>query len=518
MPPASRAWFARRGACATSSPSCSTRSGSSWAPRSWTSSRSTFARRGRSGGATTTRGRPQAPFQPTPRSGSIDEPRFEQVIDNLVENAIKYTAQRDASRGRAGGRRGRGAADRRHRPRRRRPRGRARADLRPLLPRDERAGRTETGIGLGLYICRRIVEAHDGRIWVEPTPGGGTTFAVVIPGAVAAEGAREPEAHEPLDEHRGDPPMREVTSSSSTTRPTSAPRSRRCSRSRATTSRRPPTGPMRSTSWEERRPDLILLDMRMPILDGWGFAAELRRRGHRTPIVVMTGGPRRGALGGRDRRRRLRGEAVRFRRSDRRRRAGLPARPPDRVRSRPRRRSPSRGRRTRGSASGVARSAASRPPRSAGRSGPRGGAARGTSRRSPPGSPTRPARPGSSAVASMSSTSKSGPGVPTASITLGWSRRLSTLRACGLLKATIRSPSQRNQTGTRCGRPSGWTELSQTTGSSRSAASIEGARCVGRLRLRSCAQCRSGPIRAIPPETSQVRIRRWMAVHGGRMT
>ena len=66
----------------------------------------------------------------------------------------------------------------------------------------------------------------------------------------------------------------------------------------------------------------------------------------------------------------------------------------------------------------------------------------------------------------MSSTSKSGPGVPTASITLGWSRRLSTLRACGLLKATIRSPSQWNQTGTRCGRPSAWTELSQTTGSS----------------------------------------------------
>ncbi len=35
-------------------------------------------------------------------------------------------------------------------------------------------------------------------------------------------------------------------------------------------------------------PDLIVLDMRMPILDGWGFAAELRRRGHEVPIVVMT--------------------------------------------------------------------------------------------------------------------------------------------------------------------------------------------------------------------------------------
>jgi CheY-like chemotaxis protein len=39
---------------------------------------------------------------------------------------------------------------------------------------------------------------------------------------------------------------------------------------------------------EERAPDVILLDMRMPVLDGWGFAAELRRRGHHMPIVVMT--------------------------------------------------------------------------------------------------------------------------------------------------------------------------------------------------------------------------------------
>ncbi|MCV0402390.1 MAG: response regulator [Chloroflexi bacterium] len=39
---------------------------------------------------------------------------------------------------------------------------------------------------------------------------------------------------------------------------------------------------------EDHAPDLILLDMRMPVLDGWGFARELRQRGHRTPIVVMT--------------------------------------------------------------------------------------------------------------------------------------------------------------------------------------------------------------------------------------
>jgi CheY-like chemotaxis protein len=39
---------------------------------------------------------------------------------------------------------------------------------------------------------------------------------------------------------------------------------------------------------ELHAPDLILLDMRMPVLDGWGFAAELHRREVDIPIVVMT--------------------------------------------------------------------------------------------------------------------------------------------------------------------------------------------------------------------------------------
>jgi two-component system, chemotaxis family, chemotaxis protein CheY len=35
-------------------------------------------------------------------------------------------------------------------------------------------------------------------------------------------------------------------------------------------------------------PSLVLLDMRMPVLDGWGFARELRARGVKLPILVMT--------------------------------------------------------------------------------------------------------------------------------------------------------------------------------------------------------------------------------------
>jgi two-component system chemotaxis response regulator CheY len=39
---------------------------------------------------------------------------------------------------------------------------------------------------------------------------------------------------------------------------------------------------------ERVTPALVLLDMRMPVLDGWGFAQELERRGVSLPIVVIT--------------------------------------------------------------------------------------------------------------------------------------------------------------------------------------------------------------------------------------
>ena len=39
----------------------------------------------------------------------------------------------------------------------------------------------ETGLGLGLAICRRIVEAHDGEIAVENGPAGGAVFTVRLP-------------------------------------------------------------------------------------------------------------------------------------------------------------------------------------------------------------------------------------------------------------------------------------------------------------------------------------------------
>lgn len=39
----------------------------------------------------------------------------------------------------------------------------------------------QEGLGVGLNICRSVVEAHRGRLWFEPNPDGGTIFRLILP-------------------------------------------------------------------------------------------------------------------------------------------------------------------------------------------------------------------------------------------------------------------------------------------------------------------------------------------------
>jgi signal transduction histidine kinase len=109
-----------------------------------------------------------------------DRDRLLQVLDNLIGNAIKFTA--------AGGRVAAGAASRDQEVLfwvADTGSGIAREDLPRVFDRFWQATRPgRQGAGLGLPIAKGIVNAHGGRIWVESTPGEGTTLLFTIPKAL----------------------------------------------------------------------------------------------------------------------------------------------------------------------------------------------------------------------------------------------------------------------------------------------------------------------------------------------
>ena len=119
-----------------------------------------------------------APDEPVTLRADCD--RLGQVIVNLVSNAIKYSPQdcpievsvsqhddvavvrvRDSGPG----------IPREHQER-----------IFEMFYRDPKAGASaKNGLGIGLAICKDIVERHNGRIWCDSLPGNGSTFVAELP-------------------------------------------------------------------------------------------------------------------------------------------------------------------------------------------------------------------------------------------------------------------------------------------------------------------------------------------------
>jgi len=47
--------------------------------------------------------------------------------------------------------------------------------------RSDRTANKAAGIGLGLTVCKRLIEAQAGRIWARPREGGGLEVGVTLP-------------------------------------------------------------------------------------------------------------------------------------------------------------------------------------------------------------------------------------------------------------------------------------------------------------------------------------------------
>jgi PAS domain S-box-containing protein len=109
----------------------------------------------------------------------VDPDRIREVITNLFDNAVKYTEKGRVSLGITGNdqvvqiR----VSDTGH--------GIPQEDLPHLFQKfyrvDNSATRTVGGTGLGLFICRKIVELYNGHIWAESKEGEGSTFYINLP-------------------------------------------------------------------------------------------------------------------------------------------------------------------------------------------------------------------------------------------------------------------------------------------------------------------------------------------------
>ena len=109
-----------------------------------------------------------------------DEERLAQVFYNLISNAIKYSP--DGGTIRVGGRVRRDevelwVSD----PGIGIPVPKQAGLFEPFHRVDGGLGRRTQGVGLGLFLCKAIIEGHGGRIWVESAPNKGSTFHFTLP-------------------------------------------------------------------------------------------------------------------------------------------------------------------------------------------------------------------------------------------------------------------------------------------------------------------------------------------------
>jgi PAS domain S-box-containing protein len=109
----------------------------------------------------------------------VDPDRLREVVTNLFDNAVKYTDEGKISIGLTGD------ADVIQFYVRDTGPGIPAEDVPHLFQKfyrvDNSATRTIGGTGLGLFICRKIVELYNGRIWIESDLGKGSTFFINFP-------------------------------------------------------------------------------------------------------------------------------------------------------------------------------------------------------------------------------------------------------------------------------------------------------------------------------------------------
>ncbi|MEQ1697366.1 MAG: ATP-binding protein [Hyphomicrobiaceae bacterium] len=146
------------------------------------------------------------------------------------------------------------------------------------------------GSGLGLTICKRLVELMGGRIWVQSSIGEGSTFSFSVPFEIWAAGAHKSDG--PVDEATRHPlpPLRILLAEDSADN---------CTITLAYLDDTPyvieiaETGAIACSKFAAGLYDLVLMDRQMPVMDGLTATRKIRaweiaNQRQPTPIIALT--------------------------------------------------------------------------------------------------------------------------------------------------------------------------------------------------------------------------------------
>ncbi len=221
-----------------------------------------------------------------------DHDRLLQVLLNLISNASKFTEEgsvtvtaRTTSEGVEFAVRDTGE-------------GIAKEDLSTVFEKFRQVGDTLTnkpkGTGLGLPICRQIINSHHGRIWADSEVGTGSVFTFVVPSDFSVVEDSKPTMEtlvDRIDKHvkrqnaegdldvlvvDDDPSLRELLTQQLGERGYSV--------------RLAENGTAAIQAARKRRPDLVLLDVMMPGISGFDVAAVLKSdpETQNIPIIILS--------------------------------------------------------------------------------------------------------------------------------------------------------------------------------------------------------------------------------------